>query len=313
MNRVSGKALVQNTRRSDLCSFEFIDGFSDALQLTWEMLIDMIPTVYDSERVERIIGHDGVEKMVTINGTQEGQEDLINDLSKGTYDVEVTIGPSFQTARQEALDTLIAMSEAMPNSAPLIADLMAKNVDTPDAQEMARRLRIPLIQQGIIQPTDAEKQANPSLGQPTPAQQQQQKMQQDEAALLAAKKNKMEADAQIANSRAQISDVEQQKQRLETVGKHLGNLKMQGEISAQHQEAAAAAQEQQTQAQSDMMDLAAKHVGHQQDMTHAAHAAPRQGLVHEHQQTRPGCSRALRARAEQRREQEKHEAREEKR
>ena len=59
MNRVSGKALVQHTRRSDLGSFEFIDGFSDALQLTWEMMIDMIPTVYDSERVERIIGHDG--------------------------------------------------------------------------------------------------------------------------------------------------------------------------------------------------------------------------------------------------------------
>ena len=205
MNRVSGKALVQHTRRSDLGSFEFIDGFSDALQLTWEMLIDMIPTVYDSERVERIIGHDGVEKMVTINQGQDGTEDLINDLSKGSYDVEVTIGPSFQTARQEALDTLIAMSEAMPQSAPLIADLMAKNVDSPDAQEMARRLRIPLIQQGVIQPTAAEKAANPNIGQPTPAQQAQEKMQQDEAALLAAKKDKMTADAAIAQSRASRS------------------------------------------------------------------------------------------------------------
>ena len=45
-----------------------LTAFSDALQLTWEMLIDMIPTVYDSERVERIIGHDGIEKLVTING-----------------------------------------------------------------------------------------------------------------------------------------------------------------------------------------------------------------------------------------------------
>ena len=300
MNRVSGKALVQHTRRSDLGSFEFIDGFSDALQLTWEMLIDMIPSVYDSERVERIIGHDGVEKMVTINQGQDGTEDLINDLSKGTYDVEVTIGPSFQTARQEALDTLIAMSEAMPQSAPLIADLMAKNVDTPDAQEMARRLRIPLIQQGIIQPTDAEKKANPNIGKPTPEQLQQQQMAKDEADLLAAKKSKMQADATIAGSRAQISDVEQQKQKFETAGKHLANLKLEGEIHAGQQQA-------QTQQQSDMMDLAAKHVGHMQDMHHSAreHA---QGLVHEHQQHTAGV---LKEHAEHeataRREQEQHE------
>jgi hypothetical protein len=300
MNRVSGKALVQHTRRSDLGSFEFIDGFSDALQLTWEMMIDMIPTVYDSERVERIIGHDGVEKMEIINGAQPGTEDLINDLSKGTYDVEVTIGPSFQTARQEALDTLIAMSEAMPQNAPLIADLLAKNIDTPDAQEMARRLRIPLIQQGLVQATEAEKKANPNIGQPTPQQQQQQKMQQDEATLLAAKAEKMQADAHIAGSRAQISDVEQQKQRFETAGHHLANIKLSQEIGQGQQEA-------KTQQQSDMMDLAAKHVGHMQDMAHASREHT-QGVVHEHQEHTAGM---LKDRAEteekQRMEREQHE------
>jgi len=55
-----------------------------------------------------------VEKLVTINGAQEGTDDLINDLSKGEYDVTVTIGPNFQTARQEALDTLIADLFASP-------------------------------------------------------------------------------------------------------------------------------------------------------------------------------------------------------
>ena len=169
MNRVSGKALVQHTRRSDLGSYEFIDGFSQALQLTWEMMIDMIPTVYDSERVERIIGHDSIEKMVTINQTQPGQLDLIQDLSKGTYDVQVTIGPSFETARQEALDTLIAFSEALPTSAPMIADLLAKNIDTPDAQEMARRLRIPLLQQGLVEPTEEEEEARRKQADPAAA------------------------------------------------------------------------------------------------------------------------------------------------
>jgi hypothetical protein len=300
MNRVSGKALVQHTKRSDLGSFEFIDGFQQALQLTWEMMIDMIPTVMDSERIERIIGHDGIEKLVTVNGQQDGSDDLVNDLSKGSYDVEVTIGPSFQSARQEALDTLLGFAEAMPNNAPVIADLIAKNIDTPDAQEMARRLRIPLIQQGLIQPTEAEKQANPNIGQPTPAQQMAQKKEQDEAALLAAKADKMKSDAQIASGRAQIADVEQQKQRFETIGKHLGNLKMMQDIHGGQQE-------QQTQQQSDMMDLAKKRVDHEQDLAHAAREHT-QGVTHEHQQH---TADMLRQRAEveheDRREQERHE------
>src|SRR3984957_16247221 len=307
MNRVSGKALVQHTKRSDLGSFEFIDGFQQALQLTWEMMIDMIPTVYDSERVERIIGHDGVERLVTVNQTQDETEDLINDLAKGSYDVEVTIGPSFQTARQEALDTLISFAEAMPQNAPLIADLIAKNVDTPDAQEMARRLRIPLIQQGLVKPTDKEKQDDPNIGQPTPQQQQQQKMQKDEADLLAAKSAKMQADAQIAGSRAQISDVEQQKQKFETVGKHLGNLKIMQDLHSGQQDMQAAAQEHQTQQQSDMMDLAAKRVGHEQDLQHASQAHT-QGLTHEHQQHTAGLLKERAGvEAEDRREQERHE------
>ena len=40
----------------------------------------------------------------------------MNDLKKGSYDVTVTIGPSYQTARQETLATLIDAAEAMPQS-----------------------------------------------------------------------------------------------------------------------------------------------------------------------------------------------------
>jgi hypothetical protein len=261
MNRVSGKALVQHTKRSDLGSYEFIDGYGSALQLTWEMMVDMIPTVMDSERVERIIGKDGVEKMVELNKENEFTGDIMHDLSKGSYDVEVVIGPSFQSARQEALDTLISFAEAMPSAAPVIQDLIAKNIDSPDAQEMANRLRIPLIQQGIIQPTEKEKKEG--VGSKKNQQQQMQEQQQQlEMQLLQGKTQKMTADAQIAQSRAKVSPIEQQKIQYETAGKHLANIKLAHEIGADKNQ-------QQTDMQSAQMDLAAKHVGHLQDATHA--------------------------------------------
>jgi len=300
MNRVSGKALVQHTKRSDLGSFEFIDGFSSALQLTWEMFVDMIPSVYDSARVERIIGHDGVEKMVEINKENDLTGDVMNDLSQGSYDVEVTIGPSFQSARQEALDTLISFAEAMPQNAPMISDLIAKNIDSPDAQEMANRLRIPLIQQGIIQPTEKEKAAGVGT-QKNQAQQMQEQQQQLEMSLLKGKTDKMTADAAIAQSRAQVSSTEQQKVQFETAGKHLANIKLAHEIGAD-------AQDRQTEAKSAQMDLAAKHVGNLQDLTHADQQHT-QGVVHAARQHLADQAVASRTyEAEHQRAQQQHEA-----
>jgi len=300
MNRVSGKALVQHTKRSDLGSFEFIDGFSSARQLTWEMFVDMIPTVYDSNRVERIIGHDKVEQMVEINKENEFTGDIMNDLSKGSYDVEVTIGPSFQSARQEALDTLISFAEAMPNTAPIIGDLIAKNIDSPDAQEMANRLRIPLIQQGIVQPTAKEKAAGVG-SQKSQQQQQQEQAQQLQMQLLQGKTQKMTADAQIAQSRAKASPIEQQKIQYETAGKHLANIKLAHEIKAD-------ASQSQSDMQSAQMDLAAKHVGNLQDMTHTSqqHQQDVAQTVQEHRHAQAQAQIA--AHLENQRAQQQHEA-----
>jgi len=300
MNRVSGKALVQHTKRSDLGSYEFIDGFSSALQLTWEMMVDMIPPTMDTERVERIIGQDGIEKMVELNKENEFTGDIMHDLSKGSYDVEVTIGPSFQSARQEALDTLISFAEAMPSAAPVIQDLIAKNIDSPDAQEMANRLRIPLIQQGIIKPTEKEKKEG--VGQQKSAQQQQQEqMQQLQTQLLQGKAQKMTADSQIAQSRAHMSPVEQQKIGYEAAGKHLANIKLAHEIGADQRQ-------QQTDMQSAQMDLAAKHVGNLQDLQHATQQHQQEQAA-EHHKTVADAQRAhFQAKVETDRQQELHEA-----
>lgn len=224
MNRVSGKALVQHSKRSDLGSYEFVDGYNSALQLTWELFLDMIPSVYDTERVVRILGADFAEQVVRINAANP-DGDLINDLKKGRYDVAVTIGPNFQTQRQETLQTLLEAAESIPLVAQYCPDLLAKNLDSPDAHEMARRLRIPLIQQGIVKPTEGEQVTPP---QPNPAQQMEQ-------AMAHAKLQKLTADATIAGSKAGMSHMEGLRVMYETAGKHLANLlaaKKLGEPSA---------------------------------------------------------------------------------
>lgn len=216
MNRVSGKALVTHTRRSDLGSHEFIDNYGKALQLLCEMGLDMIPTVYDSKRVVRIIAGDGSEKHVTING-EDADGNVINDLKAGSYDCTVTLGPSYQTARQESLATLLDAAQSIPGMAALIPDLIAKAIDSPDAEEMTKRLRAALIRQGIVQPTPQEKAQMGPPPQPDPMQQAE--LQRAQA--LAARDG---AAAQIAQSKAGSGDLEHAKLIAELVNKHLANI-----------------------------------------------------------------------------------------
>jgi hypothetical protein len=225
------------------------------------MFIDMIPKVYDSERVEQIIGQDGMEQLVGINQVMD-DDTVMNDLRKGTYNVTVTIGPNYQTARQEALATLIDAAEVMPQVAQFAPDLLVKNIDSPDAQEMARRLRIPLIWQQIIQPTEEEKKTlPPKPNDPT---------KQLEQSLLQAKVRDMAARAVNTEGRAQTNPIEAQHLIYKTAGAHLGNLKIAHEMGndaaaaqAEQQAASADLQQQQQQGQ---QDLQQQDQQHQQDI-----------------------------------------------
>jgi hypothetical protein len=62
------------------------------------------------------------------------------DLGVGRYDLTVRAGPSFASRREEAASQMIELIRAFPPAAPLIGDLLAKNLDWPGADEVARRL-----------------------------------------------------------------------------------------------------------------------------------------------------------------------------
>lgn len=216
MNRVSGTALVTHTRRSDLGSHEFISNYASALKLLATCAFDMIPSIYDTERVVRIIGQDGVDKLVQINGQSDDGE-VMNDLKAGTYDCDVTLGPSYETARQENLATLLDAAKSMPAFANITPDLIARAIDSPDSDEMAKRLRVMLIHQGIIVPNEQDMKDMPPPPPPDPVKQAEQMR----AVALA---HKDSAAAFIEQSKAQSSDVEHRKLIAETVKMELQNL-----------------------------------------------------------------------------------------
>ena len=160
-NETSGVAIRERKIEGDVGSFVYIDNLQKAIEYTGEILVDMIPSIYDTERTVRILGEDGAEDYAVLNEkpTEEnGLESKGNDLSVGKYDVVVTTGPSYTTQRAETNETIASIGQAFPEIYALGADIFMKNLDIVGSEELEKRFRRKMIQQGTIEPTDEEKQ-----------------------------------------------------------------------------------------------------------------------------------------------------------
>ena len=144
-NEVSGTAINARKVQSDIANFHFVDNLARAMRHAGRVMLDMIPTIYDRQRIVRILQPNGDEESVMVNGEYvdpKTQKPKLFDLMAGKYDIAVDIGPSYATQRQEAVETMLEMVKAFPQSVSVMGDLLAKNMDWPDADEISKRLKL---------------------------------------------------------------------------------------------------------------------------------------------------------------------------
>lgn len=149
-NETSGRAIMARQREGDVSTFHYIDNLSRAIRHAGRILIDLIPKVYATPRVLRVLGPSGEAQMAPVNQRFQAQAadaagqmrkiEKIYDLGAGKYDLTVRSGPSFTSRREEAATQMIELIRAYPPAAPMIGDLLAKNLDWPGADEIAQRL-----------------------------------------------------------------------------------------------------------------------------------------------------------------------------
>src|SRR3990167_7911473 len=142
-NERSGRAIFARERRSQVGVFHFPDNLRRAVVETTRQLIDLIPRVYDTERIVRIRGEQGGEELIAINQTvvdSTGRERLLHDLSLCKYDVVADVR-QYSTRRQETVELIIAAMQYAPVVAPVLAALLFKYVDAAGAQEIEQEIR----------------------------------------------------------------------------------------------------------------------------------------------------------------------------
>jgi|ERR1700722_1158387 len=150
----SGKAIQHLQEQGSLATSNFSDNVAREMRRSYYELIEWIRFYYDTPRIQRIIMPDGTNKQIVIhNGPEQADEaqkmltDQITkafDISVGRYDVTVSIGPSYQTKRQEAVATEMDLLKVLGPAAQNILDLVVGEMDIPQAKEIAKRLKMML-------------------------------------------------------------------------------------------------------------------------------------------------------------------------
>jgi len=149
-NERSGKAILARERQTDTGTYHYVDNLARAVRYVARQIVDLIPKIYDTERIARIVGIDGDTDYARINPVQQEPVKRITDANGnviekiynptvGKYDVCVTTGPSYLTKRQEALESMSNLLQGNPELWAVAGDLFIKNMDWPGAQEMSKR------------------------------------------------------------------------------------------------------------------------------------------------------------------------------
>lgn len=228
-NETSGVAIKARDKQGDTGTVVYRDNFARSIRQIGKILIDLIPHVYDTQRTVRIMGEDGKTDLVQINQERDqagmpmldpttGQPVMLNDMSVGSYDVIAEAGSSYATKREESSDNMMQFMQALPNTAPLVADLIAKAQDWPMADKFADRLHAALPPQILAAEKAQEQQESGRPPQPDPQQQMAQQAQQAQLQLgmqkmqaetgdAVQKARKAKADADAAEADAETARV----------------------------------------------------------------------------------------------------------
>ena len=225
-NERSGIAIQQRQRQGDTATYHFIDNQAKGIRQVGRILLDLIPKVYDTQRVVMTLAEDGDENRVLVapdspeahqfvgqqpptgqpgpippGQAQAQQEDpqrpdpgIIFNPNIGMYDVEADVGPAFGTQRQEAANAFAEIMKQNPAAFQIVGDLWAENSDFPNADEFARRM----------------KQGLPAQYRPGPDPQVQGIIQQAQQMQQQAQQLLQKADAEIATLKAQLVHSEEQ-------------------------------------------------------------------------------------------------------
>ena len=192
-NETSGKAIRARQQEGDVANYVYHDNLQAAIAEGGKVVNQLIPVVYDTARIVRIIGEDDSTTPQTINVPDD--PDSI-DLGDERYDIVVETGPSYSTKRVEAAESMIEFARTNPAVMQVAGDLIAKAMDWPMADKLAERLKSIVPPQALKNDEDEQQQAPPP---PSPEEQQAMELRRQADAMVL-RRQSAETEQAVANA-----------------------------------------------------------------------------------------------------------------
>ena len=164
---LSGKAVNALTNRLDQQSIVYQQNLKHAKRRDAEIYASMAVEVYDAPREVTLTSADGSTKKVKImemvQDRQTGELVALNDLTNTEYDVYADIGPSYSSKKEQTIEQLTTMANAMgaidPNLSKMLMLQTLTLINGVDMDPVRKYARKQLILAGIFEPETEEEEA----------------------------------------------------------------------------------------------------------------------------------------------------------
>lgn len=205
---LSGVALNARMKQGNTTAFVYPDNHRRGQNQVGKIILDLLPSIYDTYRTVTINKEGEGKKTIEIN-KQIDQDKYENKIEKEEYEIEIVSGGSFATQKAEAYSQLMDLIAKIPAIGGIIPDFAAENLDlsnTPKIVERIRKYLIPEI-------TKEEKGEPPTPPKPKPEDVLMRSMAEAEqkkadASMLSAQAKMVKAESDV---RSDFSDTEVRK------------------------------------------------------------------------------------------------------
>lgn len=217
-NEISGTAVNARSRRGSKNTQTPRAALDLAIATGGEIVNEMIPFVYDTQRTLVLNTPDAESKRIEINKPADEYGMAVqNDMTKGRFKIRLKPGPSYEGQKEEALESLQLVLGADKSGSvfPMIADLYAENLPLDNNIELRNRLRT-LVPPEIIEAGKTGKPLPPKQQGPDPQQQMIQMEQQMRMAELQHKAQEAQMKMQLEMQKLELEKAELQRKAIES-------------------------------------------------------------------------------------------------
>ena len=204
--QVTEGQISQAKNQQNMETFLYQNSFALAMKQSGRVYASMAAELYDVPRETTITLPDGTEKSVmvmeSVYDDETDQEVVLNDITKGKFEVYADVGPSFQSQKEQARVELQALYTALAGTPEgnIILLTYLTLLEGPKMDHLRDYARKQLVLQGIMEPDTDEEKAM--------VQQAQQQPKQPDAMTLAAQAEIMKGQADMADAQTKQMDVQ---------------------------------------------------------------------------------------------------------